>query len=88
MDSHLEKSVIILITILSAQIPFIIDIKTMGVNAINSSIFMVVIALIYVIFVWGMGYIIGGINLRKKDKLDDFPGKVVEYVRIDLEGNK
>lgn len=32
-------------------------------------------ALIIVIAVWGIGYILGGINVQKKDNIDDFPGK-------------
>ncbi len=92
--SFRKKSIIgILITTLLAQVPFIIDIKTIGIseygkNLVNSTVNSFVIAIIYIVIIWTMGYIIGGINIKKKEMIDDFPGKVTEYVRIDLDGNK
>jgi len=83
----------IFVTILFAQIPFLIKLTTKGIsqygnNLVNSSITMWTIAIGYIIFFWGMGYIVGGINLKRKDKLDDFPGKTSEYSRFDFDDSK
>lgn len=83
----------ILVTILFSQFPPLIDLVIMGISqygkgVANTSVLGWTVAIMYIIFFWGMGYIVGGINLKRKDKLDDFPGKTAEYSRFDFDDSK
>lgn len=92
--SFRKKSILgVIISSLSVQIPFLVDLVTMGTSKIGQGVvdapnYIWLVAIAYVIFIWGMGYIVGGINLKKKDKSDDFPGKSIEYTILDFDKNK
>lgn len=80
----------ILASSLFALIPPITDTITEGVPKYgqiiaNAPASAWISAILYVVIVWTMGYIAGGINLKKKKYSDDFPGKVVNYMRFDLD---
>lgn len=88
-----KNAIGILVTMLFSQIPPLIDLATIGISQYgkgiaNTSVSNLTIATIYIIFFWGMGYIVGGINLKRKDKLEDFPGKTSEYSRFDFDDSK
>lgn len=79
----------VLISTGMANVPMLVDITTMGVSEYGQHIANVsaqglTTAVIYVIFFWGFGYVLGGINLKKKDIQDDLPGNFedVEYSRL------
>lgn len=38
-----------------------------------------IVSIVYVAFVWGIGYILGGINTRKKENLGKLPGEDNKY---------
>jgi hypothetical protein len=67
-----------------AQIPTSVTINMVGIskyaqNIVDTPTDSWITALIFVSFIWGIGYICGGINIRKKDNEDDLPGKDVKY---------
>ena len=92
--SFRKKSIIgIIISSLSAQIPFLVDMTTIGTTEIgkgiiNAPAYEWIVAVLYIAFIWLMGFIVGGINLKKKDQLDDFPGKTVEYIITPFDHDK
>jgi hypothetical protein len=47
--------------------------------AMNTSTYDITVAVVIVIMIWVAGYIAGGISLKKKDVLDDFPGKTNDF---------
>jgi len=86
-----KKSVIgVLASSLLALIPPITDTITTGVPnygqiITNTTANAWLVAISYTVTVWGTGYIVGGINLKKKDDSDDFPGKTVKHMGFDLD---
>lgn len=86
-----RKNIIgIYVTILFAQIPTLADLATKGISQYGKTLENISPsnAILYIIFFWGMGYIVGGINIKRKDKLDDFPGNTAEYMRFDFGDGK
>lgn len=89
-----RKNIIgILMSILFAEIPFLLDLITKGISQYgkeltSSSATSWTMAMTYIIFFWGMGYIIGGINIKKKGNTDELPGKTVEHMRFELDDIK
>lgn len=89
-----RKSVIgILATVLLAQVPLLIDLTTKGISQYGQDLVSAqatswIMAIMYIIFFWGLGYVVGGINLKKKDNTDELPGKTSEYMRFALDDFK
>lgn len=74
----------VLICAFIAQIPTSITVTMTGMheyiqNTVNTPAQSWIIALILAITVWGIGYIVGGINIRKKDNMVDLPGKDAKH---------
>lgn len=86
-----KKSVIgVLASSSLALIPPIIDIIMKGVPnygqiITNTTTNTWLVAVSYTVTVWGIGYIVGGINLKKKEDIEDFPRKTVKHMRLDLD---
>jgi len=81
---------LVLITVAIAQVLFIFDIMATGLPnfetiAMRTSGYDVIVAVIVVVGVWALGYIAGGISLKKKVKMDDYPGKIIENVGFDID---
>lgn len=81
---------LVLITVAIAQILFIFDIMTTGLPnferiVMRTSRYDVIVAVIVVVGVWILGYIAGGVSLKKKEKVDDYPGKIIENVGFDVD---
>jgi hypothetical protein len=73
----------VLICAFISQIPVSITVTITGMNeyiqkTVSTPVDNWITVLILVMTVWGIGYMLGGINIRKKDDLDDFPGKYVK----------
>jgi heme/copper-type cytochrome/quinol oxidase subunit 4 len=70
----------VLICAFISQIPVSVAITMTGMHeyiqrTVDTSAEDWTTALIIVITVWGIGFILGGINIQKKDNIDDFQGK-------------
>lgn len=89
-----KKSMIgLLISALLGQIPFWFDVTSMGISKysqglINSDTYSWAMAITIAVFIWVMGYIAGGINLKKGDKTDDFPVSDDKYMKFDIDDNE
>lgn len=80
----------VLTSALIAQVPTFINVTTMGVSKYTQRIVNTptqgwMIAIVYVTFVWGIGYVLGGIGIKKKDNSDNFPGKDVKHEGFKLD---
>ncbi len=77
----------LLASVLFAQIPIVANIYMMGVHTylqhiVNADKYTWIYAAIYFIFLWVLGYILGGFGLSKIDN-EDFPGKTAaKYTRL------
>lgn len=74
----------VLTSTLVAQVPTLINVTTMGVSKytqriVNTPTQSWMTAIVYITFVWGIGYVLGGINIKKKDNSDNLPGKDVKH---------
>ena len=80
----------ILISVALAQISFVLRVALEGWPefekiAMRTSTYDITTAVLVVIGIWALGYIAGGINLKKKEKVDDYPGKIIENVAFDID---
>ncbi len=82
----------ILTSIALAQISFVSRVVLEGWPefekiAMRTSTYDIMTAVLIVVGIWVLGYVAGGISLEKKEKVDDYPGKIIENVVSDT-GNK
>jgi len=80
----------ILISVALAQISFVLRVTLEGWPkfeeiAMRTSTYDITTAVLVVIGIWALGYIAGGISLKKKEKMDDYPGKIIENVAFDTD---
>lgn len=73
----------IIISVLVAQINLFVKIGETGISEYMQAIANVssqswVVSIAYVFFIWGIGYILGGINIKRSNNSDDLPGKDAE----------
>jgi hypothetical protein len=73
----------VLISMLVAQIPTSVKIGEMGTSEYMKTIANVssqswMVGISYIFFVWGIGYVLGGIDIKKKVNNDELPGKDME----------
>ena len=86
-----KKSVLgVLASSLLALIPPITDtitaeVPNFGQIITNTTTNTWLAAVSYTVTVWGIGYIVGGINLKKKEDIEDFPRKTVKHMRFDID---
>lgn len=75
---------------LVAQIPTTVNITAMGITKFTQHIVRAqtqnwIEATIYIAFFWGLGYALGGINIKKKDSQDDLPVRDVKHEEFRLD---
>ena len=73
----------ILISVIVAETQLFVRIGDTGTyeyiqTVANVSSWSWVVGIAYVFFVWGIGYILGGITIKKKDNNDNLPGRDIE----------
>lgn len=75
---------------LVAQIPMYINISTIGLSeyvqkTVSAPAHSWIAAMAYVIFIWVVGYVCGGIGIKKKGSTDDLPGQDVKSKGFELD---